>query len=127
MIDLALLIPLVASATGATVDGAAIGCDATPDAEVVGITIYPNATAAADASNYRTITISSDAGTLATWSTQSTGDGALTVDTPVELDLSTTVSHIIPRGTKFKIATAHSGTGVALDLNVVVTYRPVGS
>ena len=122
--DLQANIPIVASATGATHDGIILGASGVaPGGRIKAVYLYPNAAVSADASNYRDISLVTAAGTLSVWSTKTGEEGALTQGTAVEMVLDSTVSKLVAAGGYVRITTAHSGTGVALDLVAVVVYE----
>ncbi len=87
---------------------------------------YNNPTGfAADASNYWTIEITDGTNVLASWSTQSTAQGALTADTPVQLVMS--ASHTDIDGAGVFVATFVK-TGIPANLpagRLVVVETPL--
>ena len=88
---------------------------------------YNNPTGlAADANNYFTITVKKGSTVMATWSTQTTGNGALVADTPVTLVLSATDSDTVAAaGDVISVSFAKSGTQTLPAGRLTMNFRLV--
>lgn len=72
--------------------------------------MYCNPTGlAADAANYFAVKILNGAATAASWSTQTSADGALGADVPVALNLQN-VNLVVPANTKLSLQLDETGT-----------------
>ena len=106
---------------------------------LVGVLLVPNASTADHASNYVALSVSDGTTTLWSWSTQTSGDGALTEGTPAGVSPYATVTAIkaltasasgsqgIDQDGSYKVATVHSGTGAAIDATVVLIAEPISA
>lgn len=86
------------------------------------IKLDPQATSAADGTNYATLTASIDGTSIGT---RATSADPLTAGTAEYMTLSGTL--VVPAGGRLKIAKTYSGTGVAINTKAFVKYRPVRS
>lgn len=81
----------------------------------------------ADAANYYVLTIQAGATVLATWSTQTGQEGALTNLTPAKMTLSATdASLVLAAGAALKLVATKNGTAANITPRVVVHGRTVG-
>jgi hypothetical protein len=82
--------------------------------------MYCNPTGlAADAANYFTVKVLNGAAVAASWSTQTTGDGALGADVPVALNLQS-ANVVVPANTKLSLQLDETGTATLPAGRVVI-------
>ncbi len=82
--------------------------------------MYCNPTGlAADAANYFTVKVLNGVAVAASWSTQTTGDGALAADTPVALNLQSD-NLVVPANTKLSLFLDETGTATLPAGRVVI-------
>lgn len=91
---------------------------------VKAVTIIPNATSAADNTNYATLGLYNGATAAATARATTVAGGALTQGTPFDLTLTAGQSDF-STASPLSLQVAHSGTGVAVDVSVSVEYEVV--
>ncbi len=97
--------------------------NATDKWRVQGVAYAPNATSAADASNYATLSCVKGTSTTVC-AARSTASTALTAKTPeVQTVSAVGTNKEINQTSPLTVSAAHSGTGVALNLSVIVQFE----
>jgi hypothetical protein len=86
--------------------------------------IAPDTTTAADGSNYTTVTVEQSGTTIASWSTLSSAEGALTAGTGAEMTFTETgASGVVGKGDSLLVKKADTGTGAVLDGTVTIALE----
>lgn len=83
--------------------------------------IAPDTATAAHAANYSTITVKQGSSTIASWSTQTAAQGALTKGTAAAMVYAETgAGAVIGQGDTLEVGKADSGTGAGLDGSICI-------
>lgn len=89
---------------------------------VKAVTIIPNATSAANDTNYATLQLVNGSTNAATARSTTVAGGALTANTPFDLTLTAGQSDF-SQASPLSLQVTHPGTGVAVDISVAVEYE----
>lgn len=112
------------AATGSLVIGVP---SSTLKVRIARVEIMSDATYADDAANYYVLTLQAGATVIATWSTLTGAEGALTALTPAKMTLSATDANlVIAANAALKLVCTKNGSAANITPRVVVHGRTVG-
>jgi hypothetical protein len=104
--------PLKAAA-GTDIEGPSYAVGPQP-VRVLSVHLSPSDAVTADASNFVTFSLVNGSTTLASWSTQTSAQGALTADTPVDLTVTRSAA-VVPAGGQLKAIVVNTASGQAVE------------
>jgi hypothetical protein len=108
----------LAAAAGTPIEGNAIPVGPQP-VRILSAHLSGSDAISADASNFVTFQVLNGTTAIASWSTQTTAQGALTADTPVDLSV-TRSGALVAAGGQIKFAVTSSGSGQTVEAGMSV-------